>query len=69
MVVPIVGASPAMGPKREDFAMTTGTILLIIAFICFVLAAVGVGPTRINLTAAGLACAVASVLAGTLTLG
>jgi hypothetical protein len=49
--------------------MTTGTILLIIAFICFVLAAVGVGPTRINLTAAGLACAVASVLAGTLTLG
>ena len=49
--------------------MTTGTILLIAAFACFVLAAVGVGPRRLNLTAAGLACAVASVLAGTLHLG
>lgn len=49
--------------------MTTGTILLIAALICFVLAAVGINARRINLVAAGLACAVASVLAGTLTLG
>ena len=49
--------------------MTTGTILLIAALICFVLAAVGVTARRINLMAAGLACAVASVLVGTLQLG
>lgn len=30
-------------------------ILLVFAFVCFVLAAVGVGHPRINLTAAGLA--------------
>ena len=49
--------------------MTTGTILLIAALICFVLAAVGITARRINLTAAGLAFAVASVLVGTLQLG
>ena len=48
--------------KEND--MTAGTILLIAALICFVLAAVGVGLGRINLTAAGLACVVGAVLAG-----
>ena len=42
--------------------MTPGTILLIIALVCFVLAAVGVGLGRINLIGAGLACVVLSVL-------
>ena len=42
--------------------MTAGTILLIVALVCFVLAAVGVGLGRINLIGAGLACCVASVL-------
>jgi len=49
--------------------MPVGTILLIAALICFVLAAVGIAASRINLVAAGLACCVASVLAGTLPLG
>lgn len=49
--------------------MTTGTILLIAALICFVLSAVGIGAGRINLMAAGLACAVGSVLVGTMPLG
>ncbi len=42
--------------------MTPGTILLLIALVCFVLAAVGVGLGRINLVGAGLACCVLSVL-------
>jgi hypothetical protein len=37
-------------------------ILLVFAFVCLVLAAVGVGHPRINLTAAGLACWVLSQL-------
>ncbi len=41
--------------------MTTATILLLIALVLFILAAIGVGG-RINLTAAGLACATAAVL-------
>ena len=44
--------------------MTIGTILLIAALICFVLAAVGVAISRLNLIAAGLACWVGSILAG-----
>ena len=48
--------------------MTVGMILLIVALICFVLAAVGVGLGRINLIGAGLACCVASVLAGQMPL-
>ena len=44
--------------------MTPATILLIIALVCFVLAAVGVGLGRINLIGAGLACCVGSVLLG-----
>lgn len=49
--------------------MTVGTILLILALICFVLAAIGFAVRRINLTAAGLAFAVASVLAGSEIIG
>lgn len=49
--------------------MTVGTILLILALVCFLLAAFGVAVARINLTAAGLACATASVLAGSAILG
>lgn len=41
--------------------MTLATLLLIAALILFVLAAFGVG-SRINLTAAGLACLTASML-------
>ncbi len=32
------------------------TVLLIAAFICFLLAALGLATGRVNLTAAGLAC-------------
>jgi hypothetical protein len=49
--------------------MTVGTILLIAALVCFVLAAFGFVLARINLMAAGLACAVASVLVGSFGLG
>lgn len=38
-------------------------ILLVLAFLCFVLAAFGV-PSRVNLTAAGLALWVLSILVG-----
>ncbi len=41
--------------------MTLATIFLIAALILFIVAAVGVA-SRINLTAAGLACVVASLL-------
>jgi hypothetical protein len=44
--------------------MTIGTILLVVALICFVLAAVGVGFGRLNLIGAGLACWAASMLLG-----
>ena len=43
-----------------------GTILLVAAFVLFVLAASPVAVPRVNLTAAGLACWVASVLFGPL---
>jgi len=49
--------------------MTLPTILLLIALACFVLAAIGFTFSRINLTAAGLAFAVASVLAGSELIG
>ena len=49
--------------------MTAGTILLVIALICFALAAVGFGFGRLNLIGAGLACCVASVLIGSHVLG
>ena len=49
--------------------MTAGTILLVIALICFVLSAVGLGFGRLNLIGAGLACVVASVLIGSHVLG
>ncbi len=49
--------------------MAAGTILLIIALICFLLAAFGVALARINLIAAGLACVVASMLVGSYVVG
>ena len=49
--------------------MPLPTILLIIALVLFVLAAAGVAVRRINLVAAGLAFATASVLAGSRLLG
>ena len=39
-------------------------ILLVFAFVCLALAAVGVGHPRVNLTAAGLAFWVLSLLIG-----
>lgn len=49
--------------------MTVGTILLVAALVCFILAAFGFVLARVNLIAAGLACAVASVLVGSYGLG
>ena len=49
--------------------MTIGTILLIIALVCFLLAAFGVGFGRLNLIAAGLACYVGSILVGSGMIG
>ena len=49
--------------------MTLPTILLLIALVCFVLAATGFSWRRTNLIAAGLAFAVASVLAGSGLIG
>lgn len=49
--------------------MPLPTILLIIALACFVVAAIGFTFRRINFIAAGLAFAVASVLAGSGLLG
>jgi hypothetical protein len=37
-------------------------VLIVAAFICFVIAAIGVPSGRINLVAAGLACWVASLI-------
>lgn len=42
--------------------MTLNTVLLIVAFILFLLAAIGVGSPRVNLIAAGLAVWVLSFL-------
>jgi hypothetical protein len=49
--------------------MTLPTILLVISLVLFVLAAVGVTVSRVNLTAAGLAFAVGSVLAASHMVG
>ncbi len=46
--------------------MTINTVLLIVAFVLFLLAALGVGSPRINLVAAGLAVWVMSFLVGNL---
>ena len=42
------------------------TILLIIAFVLFVLTAIGIQAPRVNLLAAGLACWVGAMLFGPL---
>lgn len=44
--------------------MTLRYLLLVFAFVCFVLAAVGVNSPRVNLTALGLAFATAAWLFG-----
>jgi hypothetical protein len=49
--------------------MPLPTLLLVIALICFVVAAIGFTFRRINFIAAGLAFAVASVLAGSDLIG
>jgi hypothetical protein len=49
--------------------MPLPTLLLVIALICFVVAAIGFTFRRINFIAAGLAFAVASVLAGSNLIG
>jgi hypothetical protein len=36
--------------------LTVDLVLLIVAFICFVLAAIGIPAGRVNLVALGLAC-------------
>ncbi len=50
-------------------ALTLPTILLIVALVCFIIAALGAAVGRINFTAAGLAFFVASILAGSNLLG
>lgn len=42
--------------------MNPDFILLLIAFICFVAAAVGASPPRVNLIGAGLAAYIATML-------
>lgn len=54
---------------RKEALMPLPTILLVIALVCFVVAAFGFTVQRINLIALGLAFAVASVLAGSSLLG
>lgn len=49
--------------------MPLPTILLLIALACFVVAAIGFTFRRVNFIAAGLAFAVASVLAGSNLVG
>ena len=48
--------------------MTLSLILLVVALVLFLIAAVGTF-TRFNLVALGLACVVASMLAGSAALG
>jgi hypothetical protein len=49
--------------------MPLPTILLILALVCFVIAAIGLTFRRVNLIAAGLAFATASVLAASNVIG
>jgi len=53
-------------PHREEQEMpaSVSVVLLVIAFICFILAAAGIGGGRINLIALGLAIWVLSLLVG-----
>lgn len=56
-------------PSRKVRLMPLPTILLLIALVCFLAAAFGFAVRRLNLTALGLAFAVASVLAGSELIG
>lgn len=47
--------------------MTVAMLFLLLALICFVVAALGV-PSRVNLTAAGLACLTLSIMLGNVAL-
>jgi hypothetical protein len=49
-------------PREQDASMSLSTILLIFAFIAFVLAAIGWGYKKTNLIAIGLALWVLSIL-------
>lgn len=68
-VISFVAPSIADDECQKEAHMTVGTILLVAALVCFVLAAFGYVLARINLIAAGLACAVASVLVGSYVVG
>ncbi len=68
-IVSSVAAGIAGDEGKKEAPMTAGTILLFLALICFVLATFGFVIARINLTAAGLACAVAAVLVGSYVVG
>jgi hypothetical protein len=46
--------------------VTINVLLLLVAFVCFVIATIGVPTSRLNVTALGLAFWVASVLLATL---
>jgi hypothetical protein len=48
--------------------MSISALFLIVALILFILGAINVPSTRVNLVSAGLACVVASMLAGSLVL-
>jgi hypothetical protein len=48
---------------------TFATLLLIVAFVLFVIAAFGVASGRFNLIAGGLACWTLSIILGAVTVG
>lgn len=48
--------------------MALGTIFLIVALVLFILSAIGIPASRVNLTAAGLAFMAAAMLVGRLAL-
>ncbi len=58
------GLSPYVHPRRSPMSLNARSILLIVAVICFVLAAVGVGLGSISLEALGLAAFAGAFLLG-----
>ena len=49
--------------------LTLSTILLLLAFVCFVISAMGVPSPRLNLQSAGLALLTLAMIVGTFGLG
>ena len=49
--------------------LTLSTILLLLAFVCFLLSAMGVASPRINLESAGLALLTLAMIVGAFGLG